>query len=261
MEAFDQATPMDDSMIHPDWATTADRLLCSEWYRLPFETSDARRLLTWRNHLSQLGTVRLWNFYSSTEDVLRRHEGNPSIISVLTTAVQRGMKAWALQEKLKGRRITLHIPVDGVDLVAGSVGSLYGGWKFNLAITDPTYEQTATAAQLMVKPFFDAAPGINIAGYPIAALYMPELGTYTADRFKDNLLAEMLPARTLPAGANPVLRFGGGNIDMMTCITDLTRWPRITENGAEWYHSDVREMAYSHNYSLFDRVVTGGGFK
>ncbi len=261
MEAFDQATPMDDSLIHPDWATTADRLLCSEWYRLPFEASDARRLLTWRNHLARLGQVSVWNFYSSTEDVLRRHEGNPSVFAVLTAAMQLGTKAWALQEKLKGRRITLHIPVDGVDLVAGSVGSPYGGWKFNLTITDPTYEQTATDAQLMAKPFFDAAPGISIAGYSIADLYSPVSGTYIADRFKDNLLAEMLPARTLPAGSNPVSRFGGGNIDMMTFITDLARWPRITDNGAEWYHSDVREMAYSHNYSLFDRIVIGGGFK
>jgi hypothetical protein len=44
-------------------------------------------------------------------------------------------------------------------------------------------------------------------------------------------------------------------------ITDPSKWPRADTfaNVKEWRHSDVKEIAYSHMYKLFDKIVQIGG--
>jgi hypothetical protein len=79
---------------------------------------------------------------------------------------------------------------------------------------------------------------------------------------RSQLIAEMFPARTLPAGANVVASFGNSaNFNMPALfITDPATWPRPAEfNGVkEWRHSDIREIAYSYMYKLFDKFKQTG---
>jgi hypothetical protein len=46
-------------------------------------------------------------------------------------------------------------------------------------------------------------------------------------------------------------------------ITDTSKWPNQTvfSNVKEWKHSDVKEVAYSHLYKCFDKMVEEGKLK
>jgi len=76
-----------------------------------WSTNDARNTLTWSNRLANFGSVDVYNFYSSGEDVLRDYPGTPpsSLFTLLGTELVEwifdedlGTYAWAWQEKNKG---------------------------------------------------------------------------------------------------------------------------------------------------------------
>jgi probable HAF family extracellular repeat protein len=283
MEAYDGGTPTDDAMIHPDWIPyrteagadhpVADRAFASEWYRDPaFATGDAHKTLTWRDRLSNVGT-NTYNFYSSSEDVLRRHEGNPGFHDLVEIALTGGRYSWALQEKLKGRQVSVDV---------GHVGSTYGGWQFSENIGSPPHTPSPSEAVglddsfLTSNPAFD--PGFKFSiytpspGYPegrtsttihadapdwIIDLTDALRGSPTAQAHRNQLLAEMFPARTLPAGANSVVKFmppakPDRNFDMPELFAN--GWPNERPS-TEWKHSDIKAVAYTFIYPLFKDFV------
>jgi hypothetical protein len=85
-------------------------------------------------------------------------------------------------------------------------------------------------------------------------------GSAIASAHHNQLLAEMFPAMTLPAGANHSIKLApDGEMDRNynmpeLFMTDSAKWPRTSDyNGfLEWRHSDFKDMAYCHVYSLFD---------
>ena len=248
LEAYDSGTPTDDAMIHPDWIsyrtpadssyTFGDRVLSSEWYLNPaLPAGDARKTLTWRGRFGNVG-ANTYNFYSSSEDVLRRHEGRPGLGDVAEAAIHQGLYSWALQEKLKGLRI--YLP-------GGKLGSTYGGWQFThnyffnpVSVGTPSVGIAATLSNqsLIMEPVFD--PGFILGGNPpikeakvshagvpdhIADLSDLIKGSDFAYGHRNQLLAEMIPARTLPAGANLEAQLEERNFNMPQSrlfITTLT---------------------------------------
>jgi len=270
LESYDGDTGIDDAMTHPDWNDYQVRVWASEWYANPtFRADDGRQKLTWRNRLGKV-SANTYNFFSTSEDVLRRHPGDPEAPDVIETALSGGRHAWALQEKLKGRQVNLGF---------GKCGSTYGGWLFSHNIYPPGAASPEQAAQvsdaiLRADPVFD--PGFTLrisppspdgapppkevhSGAPnwIADLTDPAKGSVTAQAHGNQLLAEMFPSRTLPAGANNLSKFEDRNFDMPALYTN--GWPR--ERGAitDWMHSDVRVVAYPYIYKLFEKWKTLGG--
>jgi probable HAF family extracellular repeat protein len=166
LEAYDGNTATNDAMIHPDWISYrsasdsnyifGDRTFASEWYLNPaFPSGDARKTLTWRDRLSRVG-ANTYNFFSSTEDVLRKHEGDPGVEDVVEVALTGGRYSWALQEKLKGRQVSVSV---------GHIGSTYGGWLFSLNVYPPGPVSPEQASQLSdtsltSDPVFD--PGFTL---------------------------------------------------------------------------------------------------
>jgi hypothetical protein len=178
MEAYDADLPKEPAMIHPDWRSYTNRLYASEWHTL-FPDSDGRNGLTWRGRFKDVPKfTRVYNFYSSGEEVLENNtmDNVPMITDVLGWqggfSILPGTLPWALQELLKGRVTTSDfyalygglalVPavgstLDGFLLYAGVrggnvVGSKYGGWGFNpywdLAGTTTTINVNGTSWQI-----------------------------------------------------------------------------------------------------------------
>jgi hypothetical protein len=94
----------------------------------------------------------------------------------------------------------------------------------------------------------------------ILNLYGPMTGnTVAADWDKRNqLLAEMIPALSLPVGANETtgLRIGR-NHNMPVLYADKVHWPRDkTDQIPNWHHSDMRDVAYPFVNTLYDQLVS-----
>jgi pimeloyl-ACP methyl ester carboxylesterase len=247
MEAYDNTSSDIDAMRHPDWVDYSNRLWATEWHQL-FEPGDGRRTLTWRGRFANV-VSKAYNFYSSGEEVLERHTGTPYELS---TAWNKGEFAWCLQEKLKGR----------FEFFSWG-GSTYGGWDFNKShyLWPPHYKFGAhtniSNEELLSQPFFDDG-GV---GEP---LYHNSGSSY-AFEYQPKLLAQMIPALSLPVGANEVTKFGSTrNFNMDTVGDDGFKngWGRSgSDYGQRWLHSDIRDMSYFYVYKVFDKFAREGGLK
>ena len=116
---------------------------------------------------------------------------------------------------------------------------------------------------LVTMPVFDPGYSLNYttkvphSGAPswIGNLIDNSNGSTTASANRPQLLAEMFPARTLPAGANIVSVFGNAaNFDMPALYKN--GWPTDRGNDTDWKHSDVKDVAYTYIYGLFDKFKT-----
>jgi hypothetical protein len=90
----------------------------------------------------------------------------------------------------------------------------------------------------------------------IIDLTNPARGSDIVEAHRNQLLAEMFPARTLPAGANNILKLEDRNFDMPALY--VNGWP--AERGAirDWLHSDLKVVAYPYIFELFEKWTTLG---
>jgi hypothetical protein len=134
-ECFDGRDPNvytseNDGMTPAAWKTYNPSLYAANWFARFDPETDARGQLTWRNRFSGASPV-VYNFYSSTEDVLAEYQGElpTSIIGVLSADGPIGAFGWVYQEKGKGNRQN-YLSVGVAEVT--HLGSYYGGWGFNL---------------------------------------------------------------------------------------------------------------------------------
>jgi hypothetical protein len=148
-EAYGDVTPNenmipDGSLIHNQnegfmsvvgysWHRYPFETYSSEWYRLFTYGVDERATLTWRNRFGDIQTrTDAFNFYSSTEDILRVDEGYTALFSgpldwdLWNLNKKFGMYAFQLQELFKGKSDKLL--TDLAD--AGGGSDPYTGWGF-----------------------------------------------------------------------------------------------------------------------------------
>jgi len=203
--------------------------------------------MTWRNYFAD-AVSKTYNFYSSGEDVLQTHHGDPGLVDVLS-----GEGAWCLQEKRKGR-----------NWVSSIGGSTYGGWGFNDVHDSDLYTGTnhvlLSDAQLSTEVFF--RPG----GSGLNHLYDPATGSDFAGQYMYELLAGFVPARTLPCGANkldildpPAMPDRNFNMNAMQ-----NGWPAGRASGAtgeQWLHSDIKFIAYPYVYKVYSELIIKGDLK
>jgi hypothetical protein len=246
MEAYDGAASDISAMRHPDWVDYSNRLWATEWHQL-FGLGDGRRELTWRNRFSSV-VSKAYNFYSSGEEVLERHTGTPYELS---TVWNKGEFAWCLQEKLKGR----------FEFLSWG-GSTYGGWGFNSSHYPLPWHYKFGAnvnildEELRSEPFFDDGgcwPLYHNSGSSYAFEYQPKL------------LAQMIPALSLPVGANKLNAIPDSrnfNMDTVGGSGFKNGWGRYDQKYQErWLHSDIRNMAYLYVYKVFDKFAEEGVLK
>lgn len=246
IENFDGSSSVQNTnMIHPDWVEYTNRVWASEWHVL-FGVGDYRKQLTWRGYFAD-AVSKVWNFYSSGEDVLKTHVGDPGPLDYAT-----GGEAWCLQEKRKGR-----------NWISSTGGSTHGGWGFNEEYEGYTPVQAAGISTNVLKtiPFFRPGNGF------IQNLYEPHNGSDFAGNYIYEFLAGFVPSRTLPCGANVVDKFNPPNQPSRNFnMNDMQNgWPqgRLGDLDKEdrWLHSDIREISYLYVYEVFDEFITQGGLE
>jgi len=279
IEAIDPASTNVSFMTFSTWAGYSNRLFAAYWYQL-FPTNDARSTLSWNNRLGNLGSVDVYNFYSSGEEVLRLTAGDPPLSTINIVATQLinrfslvslwpdvpfGTYSWYWQEKGKG--------ICNEDRL---IGSSHGGWKFNSYwrdsygnILSPAIMNNATNSTLQNFPMFNFNSTDNTLLYQVddellGAVSGVNPSTYAAT-YRNRILSDAIPAMSLVAGANPVPRlapFGqpNKNIDMMSLENGWAQG-RINGEQGKWHHSDFVQMAYTFTCKLFNQFVTTGNLK
>jgi len=276
IEAIDPASTSVPFMTFSTWAGYSNRLSASDWHEL-FPTNDARSTLTWNNRLGNLRNVDVYNFYSSSEEVLRTTAGDPplSTIDILATQVINrfsliglwpkvpfGTYSWYWQEKGKGT-----CNEDGL------IGSSHGGWKFSSYWVDssghtlsPAIMNNTANSTLQNFPMFNFNSTDNnfllqIDNELLGAVYGVNPSDYAVTN-RNRILADAIPAMSLVAGANPVPKFNptGHNVDMMTLENGWSQG-RAGDEAGMWHHSDFVQMAYTFTYQLFNQFVTTGNLK
>ncbi len=296
-EIYDQA--QETVMIHPWWKNYMKQVRASEWHDRAWPSGDERKKLTWRGRLSGVfnnaQTTQVYNFYSSGEEVLNNPQENNPDLSANNPSVRGKMawltanKTWAMQEKRKGWGLT------------GVVhSSNYGGWYPNIFQYDPVLHVLLESnspwrmrlpseipnsplengygpfvASLMEKPFFDSSQHAPLFDFEKGANTQ---GSNYAKQHASKLISEMIPCTTLATGRNPLIALGedidhpvnpGNNVDMHRLfMTDPQLWPYRPKNHdpeeelpRAWCHSDIREIAYTHNWKAFKKIVEIGNLK
>ena len=132
------------------------------------------------------------------------------------------------------------------------LGSDYGGWKLANDYTSMPKDKAnlLLSADLTSKPFFDlgwASPLADVGG------------STWAEANHDQLLADAIPAMTLPAGGpggeKMVKSLLPENVmDMQAKFTN--GWPDEREgiSKIKWLHSDLREVSFLYIFKLFDQL-------
>jgi len=273
IEAIDSSATT-NMMIYSTWLDYSNRLFAANWYQL-FATNDARSTLNWNNRLGNFGSVDVYNFYSSGEEVLRTYIGDPpdsvlnmagtQIFNNLWSGVPFGTGTWYWQEKGKG-----------ICTQDWFLGSSHGGWRFSdYYYGVPVVSANSTAytpnSMLPQHPFFDFSRAALVGPpSPDLALTNNSSGSGYAAANRNRILADAIPAMSLVAGANPVPRLSPprnlteNNLNMNTPLFQ-NGWAqgRLTsgEKNNDWYHSDFVQMAYTFTYRIFNQFVTTGNLK
>jgi len=128
------------SFIGYQWTDYPAEMRPYRWYER-FVSGDARSELTWRNRFADIQSrTDVFNFYSSTEDVLRTGDGFTTFLNAVSVGIhtdyyiptgfsfQTGQYAWQIQEMYKGRSGFF-----GTGWIPGLLGggsSKYAGWDF-----------------------------------------------------------------------------------------------------------------------------------
>ncbi len=260
-EAYDSAV-FDPEMVQVEWRGYSNGLWASKWYEL-FLPGDGRTALTWNSRFCSTGP-RVYNFYSRGEEVLETLDGPPGVGDLGGLVTGTRQYSWCIQEQWKGRH--------WVDWIGGST---YGGWGFNSSYDeldlsgDPIHRPPDRAAELLQPPYsiLKEQPFFNPGGAEVAPLYGADYGP-GSDFATNNLnmfLAEMIPALSLPVGANPVSAFvgpGGDRNFNMNTPAFQNGWPEDRLNGDwqnRWLHGDYKAVAYFYVFGLFDKIRDLGG--
>jgi len=190
----------------------ARKLLPSEWYQLFENSNDNRKKLTWRKRLDEVVKGgKMINFYSSTEEVLRKYELDNFIWDDAGWGKDElGFFAWVKQEKFKGRRDELiNIPLINTDEALG-VSSDYCGWRYNteykklswnplqlfLKHMEPADAALIDNEKLKSEPYFEIGGRSLGDGKSLTPLFGP---TGTTDDFKHNVSVKGSVTRLTPS--------------------------------------------------------------
>ena len=270
IEAIDSSSSS-TNMIPSTWLSYSNRVFASDWWQV-WPTNDYRSKLYWNNRLGNIGNVDVYNFYSSGEEVLRTYSPDApnggwaifttTLSDIWPSGSPFGSYTWVWQEKGKG--------VCNEDWF---VGSSHGGWRFPVnSYGDPNPVPSSTAnalsnSVLQVTPVFTFNTsfdfGLVVVPHPDLTLTNAAIGGSYAAAHRNRILADAIPALSLPVGANPVPSFDNNhNKDMMTLENG---WPQGRFQNANelnnWWHSDFHQMAYTFTYKLFNQFVTTGNLK
>jgi hypothetical protein len=158
----------------------------------------------------------------------------------------------------------------------GILSSDHGGWQFSTSYASLTVAQANAlqSSQLKTNAFFNfGSPSGSFVPFNNDLALQSSSGSSYAQANRNRILSDAIPCLTLPVGANHVGRLAPSgqpdqNFDMQTVYENgwplgrhQPQYPIGTTAAGEWHHSDVRAVAYTFTYPLFNQMVTVGNLK
>jgi len=208
-----------------------------------------------------------------------------------------GIYAWVIQEKTKGNIVSYGIEVQGSDYggwgfnVCDGYLTTYPTWYAIDGTTGDRRVKTPSEIGTVTQDLLDSSRynslfkngwGTWNESCPTcinvntdASLYTgpswiqglfttPGGSTLAADPAKNTqLLAQAIPALSLPVGANPCQNrlLSEKQFNMPVSFTDSSYWPsdrgiKLDSGTPNWHHNDISQVAYPYLYRLFNQLVS-----
>lgn len=283
------------SLIGYDWREYPFETYASDWYRL-FDVGDARAELTWRHRFADIQQkTDAFNFYSSTEEVLRIDTGYTSLVSG-----PADWDFWNLLENAKVYTFQLQEIYKGKDDPAanalGGGSDPYAGWGFTTESDTHIYstplldidfwpvhprfhhEQLATNASvrdafretLKTDPLYRPNPpelfGSGAESFAAATVatcgytFNYDVNNATVDisdvPVRDYLLAKAFPARTGALGSRSNSEWPPTTANFdMSSQLRNPYAPVLPNSDDDWVHSAIREYSYVHMCNFFKKLT------
>ncbi|HDR16975.1 MAG TPA: alpha/beta hydrolase, partial [Desulfobacteraceae bacterium] len=253
-------------LIHAAWRQENNKynavLYASEWSRL-FGDSDSRSKLTWRDRFKNVTTTDVINFYSETDNVLHDFDREGTSSPPVGYVQYARSYPWCIAQLTKGRSQVGDFEILGVSVAMGwgFNGRIYpDGWAHDPMIIYTAGQMDDVIAQgtdiLKPVPFFSPAGMEDL-------FEEGEAGSGFAEENHARIMAYGIPARDYAVGANYTFPGEEQNENMIKYVlkdaNDKLIWPsNRLKGGLKWWHSDIRDVAYVYNYTLFD-AISGRG--
>jgi len=241
-EAYDSSIT-DNEMVPYAWKNVKKEYRSPDWHRL-FPADDFRSTLSWHGRFA--GIRNVVNCYSTTEDVVG--DATNAITAV-------GRSVWVGQELLKGSW-----EMDAIGYWPGLEITSEGGWGINMSYRFDTTYYSLT----QYKPTVNALEPSQVIKIPLFTSFGKEGERMSStERFappsdawqlRAKFLCDAIPATSHAAGMRTI----GGGVENK-CFADLINekmtYPRLSGGVPQWYHSDLKNVAYIFNYKLYDYLL------
>lgn len=257
--------------VPSDWADYHTRSWAANWYTwFTNDVTDARGKMGWPDYFKDAITnvVSVYNYYSSGDPVFMEKATVPDVLTGVFHWPTFGWSWWP-----PGPAVHWEITAEaycwqkqethkGIEPIAGN---LRGGWGFYWWMESsggedyPVYYSAATTSVMVANG--------SITNNPV--FYYPGTQMDNQNASQNDIwfaLAEYVPAISSPVGGNSVGNDVAENIDMNDDSNDgILRpngWGRNDDVYLEnWFHSDMKDMAYFYVYPLYDELKTKGNLK
>ena len=247
----------DNLMIEDNWLPIREKYYASYWYKNFTEANgydnDFRSKLFWCGRFGKIDQAV--NYFSPSDDVVHDIEAN-------SLGVYTSHSAWTLQERLKGRVATR---------IADRFASLYtaitssdnpkflgteAGWGFNVSrvgiignVLQPSTDINNTPFKELIKepifyPFKSMSERMNST-----ELFEYKKSDHDQYVLRAKLLGSAIPATCFATGANALEKTASFPYQDY----ETKKWPRRNGN---WFHSDLKNVAYFFNSEFFNQVVS-----
>ena len=257
---------IEDDMIDNDWKpggswaedkkTGLERYRSSRWHGL-FDAPDFRRTLSWKGRFSGLRDVI--NYYAETDEVV----GDPARLLINSSA-------WVQQERRKGTT-----SIKGAYALSFGKWNLgcEAGWGINTYYAlNPIYyvwpvgflrpSGLLTREDVIIHPLF--TPFRNVEALMHSTDLFSEKGRDPDDLYllRALFLSDAIPAESHAMGANELILICQ-NVPMLKNIANKETWPHTktglvnlwSEKTPQWYHADIKNLAYFYAYKVFDDMT------
>ena len=246
-EAYDGKSHT-STMVDRHWFCVPEAYRASGWSGL-FATNDFRSTLSWKGRFA--GLRRAINLYSPTDEILANARKGDLMLEG---------SVWKIQEMSKGAAVwhALNALTVGRDRI-----SCEGGWGVNTFYAlNPHYYLAGflpSAAKLSRE---DVIRHPLFTPFRTESTNMHDVARFTVEdpvvraELRAKFLADAIPAESHAAGANQV--GGMTSRSMLTYMNGSRVWPanRSKTEVHEWWHSDIKNLAYFFVCPLFDRMIS-----
>ena len=252
--------------VPSDWTDYHPMSWAANWHKwFKADTSDSRGKMGWPNYfktaLTNVGSV--YNYYSTGDPVFMENDTVPDVLTGVFHWPTFGWSWWP-----PGPTVHWEITAEancwqkqethkGVEPIAGN---LRGGWGFYWWMESsggedyPVYYSAATTSVMVANG--------SITNNPV--FYYPGTQMDNRNATQDNIwfaLAEYVPAVSSPVGGNSTAPAQVENHDL-NGSPYRSGWGRNDDVYLEnWFHSDMKDMAYFYVYPLYDELKTKGSLK